>query len=120
MIRLDLPTRKLQALLAGAVATSQPLVTVGFALGEKDRGNTQTTTMNGVTAVDICDAPPGGEIRNVDFITVYNADTASVTVTIRMVSSAVNYNLAKLTLAAGEIAQFSPELGFEVVGATGI
>lgn len=122
MIRLDKPTKKLQALLAGAVSTAQPIVVVSFTEKYPNgdlRGDTQTATMNGVTAVDICGAPGAGGVKGIDFITVYNNDTASVTATLRMSVSDSFFDIAKFTLAAGEIGQFSPSKGFNVIGATG-
>ncbi len=106
MLRLNNVNRKLQALLAGAPATTQPDVIVSYSdknpNDETYTGAPQLTAMNGVTAVDICSAPASGVVRDVDYISIRNNDTASVTVTVRYNDNATLYKLVSLALATGE------------------
>ena len=62
----------------------------------------QLTLTNSTTDVDVVDAPSSGTIRMVRSIVVYNADTASATVTLKVDVSATEKRLVKETLAAGE------------------
>ena len=91
---------KLQAVLAGAPATSQPEVHVWFydVLSQTKEGNEEylgavkRTAMNGNTDVDICSAPSqNGVTRVITAIAIYNKDTASVTVTVKTDDAVTEY-----------------------------
>lgn len=103
MIRLDTTTRKLQALLAGAITTTQPDVVAcwtdrgNIAAGQME-GGSKAIAMASTTAVDIVDAPDPATVRDVDFIQVRNNDTVSVVVTVRYVDGATLKPLVKVTL----------------------
>lgn len=59
-------------------------------------------TLNGTSSVTLVAAPGSGVSRTVRLISLYNADTASVTVSVRYTNSGNHRLLAKVTLAAGE------------------
>ena len=122
-IRLDATTRKLQAYLAGAAATTNPTVTVGFydntRIAKADFseyvGTMQYTVLAGATETDVCDAPAAGTTRNIDYICVYNTDTASVDVFIVVDDAGTNRIQAKITLATTESAIWTPQSSWKIV-----
>lgn len=120
MIRLHKTTTKLKAYLAGAAATTNPTVTVGFydvpRQGKTDmseyQGAHQYTVLAGATETDVCAAPLlDGTVRNIDYINVYNADTASVDVFIVVDDAATNRIQVKITLATTETALWTAASG---------
>lgn len=62
-------------------------------------------TANGTTAVDLVAAPSAGLTRIVRSVSVFNADTASRTVTVR-VDDGTQYDLVQLVIPAGESATY--------------
>lgn len=93
MIYLDSTTRVLQAVLASAVAATQPICIVCFydvisvqqTSQLEPHGATQITATNNTTDVTICSAPPvQGTIRNIKYINFFNRDTAAAIVTIKI------------------------------------
>lgn len=121
MLRLDATTRKLQVVLAGAVTTNQLPVVVSYS--DKTTldytGATQVANTNGVTAVDICDAPAASTIRDIDYVSVRNGDTASATVTIRFNDNATLYTIATATLAVGDHLTYVHGTGWTVFDSSG-
>ena len=123
MIRLDSTTRKLQAFLGGAAATTNPTVTVGFYDNPRQSkadfseyaGTMQYTVLAGATETDICAAPNAGVTRNIDYICVYNTDSASVDVTICVDDNGTNRFQVKITLATTESAVWSPKSNWTIV-----
>lgn len=104
MIRLD-STRKLQALLGGAVSTVALDAVVCFE-DESKRDErrlpdvVKVSTVNSTVAVDICDAPDAAITRKVDYIAIRNADTATATVTVRLYDAdATTKNIVSVSLA---------------------
>lgn len=115
MIALDSTTLKLQAVLAGAVATTNPDVHVWFydvPATKKDsfedyRPALKRTATNGATDVDICSAPSvDNTTRVIQNIAVHNKDTASVTLTIKTDDGTTEYTVFKVTLATLESATY--------------
>lgn len=98
------PTKTLEALLDGAPATNQlPWVTswgdltATAIVPDGDDGVT-----NGVTAVTIVPAPGADTKRQIRNITIYNADTASRIVTVRLNNNGTTRQMVKATLAPGD------------------
>jgi hypothetical protein len=104
MIRLDATTRKLQAVLAGAITTNQLHCVVSYSdhTSTAYNGGTQLTSTNSTTAVDICDAPAASTVRDIDYINIRNRDTAAATVTVMLDSSGADSEIVKATLAVGD------------------
>lgn len=102
MILLDATTKKLQVLLSGAVATTEPAYVAGYA----DLTSSGTTlaetdgTTSGASAVDVVSAPGASTVRKVTFLNVHNRDTTNVTVTVRVNNNGTTRILAKVTLPA--------------------
>ena len=121
MIRLDNTLRKLQIVLAGAVATSQLSILVSYSdkAAASYNGATTPSVSNSIVLVDICAAPAAATIRDIDFIGVQNVDTASATATVFYNDNGVSYTLAKATLAVGDRLTYVHGSGWQVLDGTG-
>lgn len=121
MLRLDSTLRKLQVVLAGAVATNQlPVVTCFSDKTSSDyAGGSTVINTNSTTAVDICAAPASSTVRDIDTISVFNADTVSATVTIRYNDNGTTYSIFKATLEVGDQLLYTHGGGWKVLNSTG-
>jgi len=121
MIRLALTTSKLQALLSGVITTNQLPISVFYSdkTATTYNGSAQLTNTNSVTAVDICDVPAASTIRDIDYISVRNSDTAAATITVRYNANATLYTLVVATLAVGDHLTFTHGSGWQVFDSTG-
>lgn len=124
MIPLDTTTRKLQAYLSGAPSTTNPTVTVVFydvpRQAKTDNAeylrSSQFTELAGVTETDICAAPVvQGTVRNIQYINIYNADTATVDCFVAVDDGGTNRIQVKVTLATTESAVWTPTGGWQVI-----
>lgn len=104
MLKLNTTTRKLQAVLSGAVTTNQLPCMVSYSddNGTTYVGGTQLTNTNNTTQVDICAAPAASTVRDIDYLSIRNRDTATATVTVMIDDSATDYEIVKATLAVGD------------------
>lgn len=75
-------------------------------------GATFTFSLNGPTDVTAVPMPNSGSVRNWDLLNIYNADSATAQVTVKMNSSGTDFLLKKHTLAPGETLFWSPEAGY--------
>lgn len=122
MIPLTSTTDKLQAFLAAAAATTNPTVTVVFydvpqhaKTDTSDyRRTRQFTVLAGTAETDICAAPGQGTIRHIEYINIYNADTANVTVTVAVDDNATNRILRKAALSPAQTLFWTPEHGWQI------
>lgn len=121
MLRLDTINRKLQLILGGAVATSQLPVTVSYSdkTAAAYTGATQLSTSNGATAVDICNAPAAATVRDIDYLSVRNADTAPAAVTLRLNDNGTLHPIVVVTLAVGDHLAYTHGSGWEVRDSVG-
>lgn len=121
MLRLDTTTRKLQALLGGAVTANQLPVIVSYSdkTTTAYNGGSQLSTTNGATPVDICSAPAASTVRDIDTIVIRNADTAAATITVRYNDNGTTYDLVKTTLAVGDALFYTHGSGWKSVDADG-
>ena len=116
MIFLDSSTN-LTIELSATVATAQARCYAAWRdtkTGELVPGFTSADT-NNATPVNLVPAPAATYTRGIDFITVHNDDTASITVTIK-VGTRILY---KVALAVDENLQFTDSTGFVVISAAG-
>jgi len=121
MLRLDTTTRKLQAVLAGAVTANQLPILVSWSdkTSTTYTGGSTPINTNSTTAVDICAAPGASTVRDIDYVSVRNADTAAATVTIRYNDNATTYDICKATLAVGDHLVYVHGSGWQVIDADG-
>lgn len=82
-------------------------------------GRTRSTT-NGTTDVNIVAAPASSTQRVVDFLSVYNSDTAAKTVTIKYDDNGTEAILWKGALAVGETLLYTDNLGFQLLDLNGV
>lgn len=122
MIVLSQTTDKIQVVLAGAITTNQLQCVASW----RDITATPTYTAgrsvavtNNTTDVDLIAAPGASTQRIVDRISIYNADTASATVTVKYDANGTDYIIWKGTLATGEKAEFDNAGGWSKVSASG-
>jgi len=121
MIRLSATSQKLQAVLAGVVTTNQLHCVVCYSdqTSTSYNGSSQYTSTNSTTAVDICDAPAASTIRDIDFISIRNRDTAAATVTVMVDVSATDSELVKATLAVGDQLVYTHSNGWATLDSAG-
>lgn len=121
MIRLDSTTRKLQAVLTVAVATSQLPITACFS------DQTSTTYLGGnflintndTTTVDVVSAPAINTIRDVDYISVYNGDTQANTITFLYDADGTDYTIISVTLSIGDKLEYTHGSGWKTTDSLG-
>ena len=101
---LNATTKTIVAALSGAITTTNPVFTAAFA---DNNGSTFTESasdgaLNGVTSVTLVSAPAASTQRVIKSITIQNADTAAVTVTLSYNNNATLRTIVKVTLAVGD------------------
>lgn len=121
MLVLENTTDTLQVNLSGAVATNQLQCYASYrdftdSTYNAGRGAINT---NGASDVTIVAAPAASTRRVVDFLSVYNQDTANATVTIKLDANGTEYILVRLTLGIGERLEYAEGSGFRVIGDNG-
>ncbi len=122
MLRLD-STVVLQAVLSGAVATTQPQATVCAS----DHTSPSTyvglapvrTALNSTTDVTILGAPAGATIRDVDYLGIFNRDTAAITVTLKYDATGVDTIITTFTLLTLETLLYIHGTGWVTLAANG-
>lgn len=121
MIKLDTTTRKIQAVLSGAVTANQLPCTVSYSddNGTTYVGGTQLTNTNSTTAVDICAAPGASTVRDIDYLSIRNRDTAAATVTVMLDDNGTDYEIVKATLAVGDQLVYTHSDGWRALDANG-
>jgi hypothetical protein len=121
MIRLDATTSSIEAVLAGAVATIQPEYVISWCEGSSSAyaGKSKVGATNGVTAVTLVTSPAAGVVSDVDYISIFNADTAAVTVTINYNDNSTLRKIVKVTLAVGDTLHYTHGTGWRVMQLTG-
>jgi hypothetical protein len=75
----------------------------------------QLSTTNGTTPVDMVSAPGASTQRVVDYVSVYNADTAAKTLIVRFDDGSNKRTLFRASLSPGEIAQYNDGSGWQVL-----
>lgn len=126
---LDTALIKLEAVLAGAVSANQPEVHVDFIAhtdtGEQSNPSTYRTALNSTTDVSILQAPgTQGNTRSNSvleplFVSIYNKDTANVTVTVKTDDGTTERIIGKWLLATLEVLMYEKGGGWYVMTASG-
>jgi hypothetical protein len=117
---LDSTTKSLQVVLAATPATTQlPCVTSWADMTTSTflPGSTDIAT-NGTTAATLVAAPAASTQRQVKVISIYNADTAVATVTVRLNNNATLRTIVSVTLKVGQTLQFA-ENAWSVIDSAG-
>lgn len=81
-------------------------------------GRTNTNT-NSTTAVIIAGHPAASTYRVIDYLSVYNADTAAAEVTIQINDNATLYKMIVVTLGVGERLVYQDGTGWQVLSSSG-
>jgi hypothetical protein len=113
-IMLDTTTKKLQMVMSAAATTTNPSYVVSYAdvTTAFTEGNLNGE-LNGTTAVDIVPAPAASARRTVTEIVLHNADTAAVTVTLRLDDNGTVRIIRAIPLAAGESWEMSTQAALD-------
>ena len=101
---LDATTISIQVAMSTSAATTNPTFVATYA-DNAGSGITEGATdgeLNGSTDVTVVPAPSGSNRRVVKDITIYNGDTAAVTVFVKYDNNATQRTVAKVTLAVGD------------------
>jgi hypothetical protein len=121
MLILSTTSDKIQVVLGGNITTNQLTCFASF----RDTNTTSITpgrnvvNTNNTTAVDLVGSPASSKQRIVDYLSVYNKDTANATVTINLVSTSTNYTQYKATLLSGEKLEYQHGEGFKTIATDG-
>ena len=101
---LNATTKTIVAALSGAITTTNPVFTAAYAdnTGSAFTEGANDGALNGVTSVTLVSAPAASTQRVIKSITIQNADTAAVTVTLSYNNNATLRTIVKVTLAVGE------------------
>lgn len=102
-------------MLGAAHTTSALQYAVTYAVKSTGAVASGRGSSNGTTDVDIVAAPSSGDFHLIKQITVYNADTVSQTVTIKIDVSGTDYVLFKSSVPVGATLFYSPESGFQIL-----
>jgi len=101
---LDATTDSIVVAMTNAAATTNPDFTSGFAdnTGSAFTEGSNDGALNGTTSVTLVASPAAATRRVVKNITIFNKDTAAVTVTVSYNANGTLRNIAKVTLAVGD------------------
>jgi len=121
MLILTETTDKVQVVLGGTVATNQlqcisswrDITTTAYTPGRT------IINTNNTTDVDFVGSPASSTQRVVDFLSIYNKDTANATVTIKFDANGTEYILFKTTISSGEKIEYQDGQGFRVIANSG-
>jgi microcystin-dependent protein len=117
------PQTSAQVVLAGAVAANQPEAHVEYRdwnpQGETTKPALFRTAANSTTDVTILAAPNQGFIREVLRCSIYNKDTASVTVTVKTDDGTTERIICKAVLLTLETLNFEMGRGWYATNASG-
>lgn len=121
MLVLSEITDNLQAVLGGSVTANQLQCVSNWrdiTATAYQAGRTLANT-NNTTDVNIVPAPAASTQRVIDFISVFNKDTVSQTVTIKLDANGTEYIIWQGVLNAGERLEYSNSKGFRTLTNTG-
>jgi hypothetical protein len=122
MLILQSTTDALEVFL-NAAHTTNPLRVVAF-WRDTEAGSTfvpgrTVINTNGVTPVNASGSPASNTQRIVDYLSVFNSDTANKTVTVRLNDNGTTYELFEVVLGAKEKLEYVDGRGFSVFNSAG-
>jgi hypothetical protein len=102
---LDSTSKTIKVVMSGAAATTNPDFVSTWAENNGTLFTEGSTdgALNGTTAVTLVAAPSAGYRRVVKAITIYNRDTAAITITLSLDNGGTLRQFAKVTLQVGDI-----------------
>lgn len=116
-------SNKLQVVLSGNVTTNQADCRSSWRDIKSDGtftpGLTLATT-NNTTDVDIVPSPDVDTFRVVDYIAIFNKDTASITVTVKVDQGGTEYVDTKVSLQPNERLEYQEGAGWNVFASNGV
>ena len=127
MISLDLTSQTLRSLLGGATTTNAlqyevrytPRVALTPDLQfQPQKATVQFSNSDGTNEVTMCAAPNQGEVLDISYIRIYNADTVAATITI-FIDDGTNRTEIRVTLATLESLFYEDGRGWYVITASG-
>lgn len=101
---LDSTSKTIKVVMSGAAATTNPDFVSTWAENNGTLFTEGSTdgALNGTTAVTLVAAPSSGYRRVIKDITIYNRDTAAVTITVSLDNGGTLRQFAKVTLQVGD------------------
>ena len=121
MLILTQTTDKIQVRLSGTVASAQLQCYSSYRDSTSSSiipGRTVVLT-NNTTYVDIVPSPSASTSRSVEYLSVYNSDTASATVTFSVNDNGTIYEINIATISAGQKVEYQAGVGFRVLDELG-
>jgi len=122
---LDSTGKRIRAFMAGAPAATQPEWYAAWA-DHDDIGPPPTFipaddngSLNGATAVELIPPPAGAQQRQAKYISIFNADSATVVVTVELWDGA-STRLARAELLTLERLVWEDDVGWQVFNASGL
>ena len=122
MIVLSTEDTSLELVLGGAVTANEIHYVVNYIQINFNGLETSSSTQGvstGATDVTILAAPAAGSIRLVKSISIYNADTASVTVQVHYDNGGTERTIIKVTLATLENLFYESGAGWQALTTAG-
>lgn len=120
---LDNTTRSLEIFLGGSVSANELPILVSYIEGQSVLPDAipfvVRSISNGTTDVTILAAPEPKTRRIVKYMSIYNKDSASATVTLQLNDNGTNVEILKVTLSADDTLVYTLEGGFRVINSTG-
>lgn len=119
MIRLDSTIRKLQLGFDSSVSSGGAVCIVTYfdinREGTETPGATKITIGAGVGDLDICPAPQQNFIRNIDTVDVYNPDSGSHTLAVKIDESGSDATIVQKVVASKGTLHYEHNSGWTVV-----
>jgi len=117
---LDTTTKSIEILLGGAITTNQLVYVTSYAdvtASTFTPGSADGLT-NNTTPVTVINSPAASTQRMVKEMSIYNNDTVSATVTVRLNDNSTMRIVYVVTLQAGETLEYSDVKGFSIINVT--
>ena len=122
MIVFNTSNRSLECILGGVVTTNQlPYVIhyVNISRDNQEIFNSTNGLTNSTSTVTLLAAPQSGARRSIQSLSVFNADTATATITIRLNDNGTTRQIVKVDLAVGDHLIYTSAAGWYVLSASG-
>ena len=121
MLRLDTINRTIQLHLGTIVTTNQLPIVVCYSdkTGLQYTGASQLSLSNGTTPVIICNSPAASTVRDIDSISIYNADTVPAAVSVVYNAAGTLYPIGLSVLDPGDSLRYTHSSGWATVNNTG-